>query len=149
MFAISPVIFVSVLALASSLAVVVQATGPRTRCIETYDMPQNETCDTLAAKLAANQTEILSMNPGINCNGTLPAGIVLCTRAYTPACTLNATATDTTCDGLASQWNITQATFVGYNDNVNLTCTDLVVGQPYCVSIDGCYPGNTDPICLQ
>ncbi|KAI9430882.1 hypothetical protein H4582DRAFT_1151783 [Lactarius indigo] len=175
MYAISTTTFVSLLALASSLAVVVQATGPRTQCTETYNVPEGETCDTLGALLGANQTAILSMNPGVSCKSllcfvlfsrsrdlnwdvhlfpttgesTLPAGEVLCIKTWDPTCTLNATATDTTCDGLASKWNITQADFINYNDNVNSNCTDLVSGQPYCVSIDGCYPGNTDPICQQ
>ncbi len=121
---------------------------------------QGETCDTLGAKLGANQTAILSMNPGISCkcpryypcfvlffssreltkrrtfsppisttgDGTLPAK-ELCIKSWLPTCTLNATATDTTCDGLASKWNITQQAFVNYNDNVNNNCNDLVTGQ--------------------
>ncbi|KAH9048734.1 hypothetical protein EDB84DRAFT_1556739 [Lactarius hengduanensis] len=129
MYAISTAVFVSVLALASSLAVVVQATGPRTLCTETFDVPEGETCDTLGALLGANQTAILTMNPGISCEGTLPAGEVLCIKTWQPTCTLNATATDTTCDGLASKWNITQVDFVNYNDDVNGNCTDLVSGQ--------------------
>ncbi|KAH8979898.1 hypothetical protein EDB92DRAFT_1902297 [Lactarius akahatsu] len=149
MYAISTAAFVSVLVLASSLAVIVQATGPRTLCTETYNVPEGATCDNLGAILGANQSAILTMNPGISCEGTLPAGEVLCTKTWDPTCTLNATATDTTCDGLASKWNITQADFINYNDNVNGDCTDLVSGQPYCVSISGCYPGNPDPVCQQ
>ncbi|KAI9450778.1 hypothetical protein BJY52DRAFT_1227017 [Lactarius psammicola] len=131
MYAITA-LFVSVLALASSLAGVVQATGPRTRCTETYDVPEGETCDTLGAKLGANQTAILLMNPTITCGGTLPAE-ELCIKAWQPTCSLNTTATSTTCDGLASQWNITRETFISYNDNVNDDCTDLIAGQPVCV----------------
>lgn len=142
-------IFVSVLALASSLAIFVQATGPRTQCTQTYTVPEGETCDTLGANVGANQTTIMAMNPGISCDGTLPSNKSLCIRSWQPTCTLNETATNTTCDDLASQWNITQPDFVNYNDNVNDNCTNLVVGQPYCVSIDGCYPGNTVAACQQ
>lgn len=148
MVAISAV-FVSVLALASSLVVFVQANGPRIQCTESYTVPEGETCDSLGASVGADQTAILTMNPGISCEGTLPSNEPLCIRGWQPICTLNETATNTTCDGLASQWNITQPDFVNYNDNVNDNCTNLVVGQPYCVSIDGCYPGNTAAVCQQ
>lgn len=64
--------------------------------------------------------------------------------SYQPICTLNETATNTTCDGLASQWNISQADFINYNDNVNDNCTDLVVGQPVRIFLlwTGLYAGD-------
>ncbi|KAN0139696.1 hypothetical protein V8E53_002358 [Lactarius tabidus] len=148
MVAISAVCL-SVLAFASSLVVFVQATGPREQCTQTYTVQQGDTCDSLGANTGANQTAILTMNPGISCDGSLPSNKPLCIKSWQPICTLNETATNTTCDGLASQWNITQQDFVSYNDNVNSNCTNLVAGQPYCVSIDGCYPGNTAAICQQ
>ncbi|KAF8272635.1 hypothetical protein EI94DRAFT_1697326 [Lactarius quietus] len=116
--------------LASSLAVFVQANGPRPQCTVTYTVPQDETCDSLSAKISADQSTILAMNSGISCDGTLPANQVLCVKSWQPTCTLNETATSTTCDGLASEWNITSSDFVDYNDNVNDDCTNLVVGQP-------------------
>ena len=61
-------------------------------------------------------------------SGPLP-NEVLCTKGWQPKCTLNATATDTTCNTLATKWNITQQDFVNYNDNVNDGCTNLVVKQ--------------------
>lgn len=106
MYAIATAVFVAVLALVSSLAVVVQATGPRPQCAGALSSSplhswssevmllhvqkritfrkswniflspvltvlltnrQGETCDTLGEKLAANQTAIQLMNPGISC----------------------------------------------------------------------------------
>jgi len=145
---ISTAAFVSVLALASSvssMAVVRQATGPRTQCTQTYNVPQGETCDALASKLGLSQTSIESLNTGITCNGAsaISANQELCIKGQTPTCASYATATDTTCDGLASQGNITPKEFVQYNENVNDDCTNLVVGQPYCVAIDA--SENTEP----
>jgi hypothetical protein len=59
----------------------------------------------------------------------LPGG-TLCLQQYTPTCTLNATATSQVCGALAEDWNITSSDFVEYNDNVNATCDNLVIGQP-------------------
>ena len=63
-------------------------------------------------------------------NGTLTPGDMLCTKQYTPVCTKNATATGSTCDGLANAWNITKDNFVQYNDGINDSCDDLVSGNP-------------------
>lgn len=106
-------------------------------------------------------------------DATLPTNSSVCLRQYTPTCTLNATATDKTCDGLASKWSISVDDFVEYNDDVDQGCDNLVVGQPvrvhqrdirpgprwtdqcfvffvqYCVSIQGCYPTNTNDVCQQ
>jgi hypothetical protein len=62
-------------------------------------------------------------------DGTLPAKQVLCIAGKTPTCTRYAPATDTKCDGLASQYSITPAEFVEYNENVNDDCTNLVAQQ--------------------
>jgi len=150
MFVISTTAFVSVLSLASSVSslavvgqVAGQSTGLQSQCTETYTVPQSETCDALLSKLGLSQTSIQSLNPGMTCDGTLPANQVLCIKVKTPTCTRQATATATNCDGLASQYNITPAEFVEYNDNVNSDCTNLVVGQSYCVAIDAISPENT------
>jgi len=91
----------------------------------------------------AGQPPSTSLQPQFAGNGTLPANQVF----IKPDCTRNATATDTTCDGLASQFNITPKQFVGYNDKVNDKCDNLVVGQPYCVAIDASFsPENTSPV---
>ena len=66
-------------------------------------------------------------------NSTLPANQVLCIKEQTPTCTLYVHATNTTCDMLASQCNITSKDFVQYNGNVNDECNNLVVGQPVSV----------------
>ncbi|KAF8470939.1 hypothetical protein DFH94DRAFT_205359 [Russula ochroleuca] len=147
MLSISTANLVSALALCSTLTGLVLATGPRTQCSETYNAPQGATCTSIGEQLGLNPSTIQSMNPGVNCND-LSAG-ALCLKQWTPVCTLNATATSQTCDGLAEKWDITQSDFVNYNDNVNDACSNLVIGQPYCVSIEGCYPGNEDPTCQQ
>jgi hypothetical protein len=63
-------------------------------------------------------------------NDALTPGNDVCMAQYLPTCTLNKTATSSTCDGLATTWNITVANFVAYNNNVNDDCNNLVVGDP-------------------
>ncbi|KAH8977044.1 hypothetical protein EDB92DRAFT_887714 [Lactarius akahatsu] len=97
MYAISTAAFISVLALASTLAqampqditVVVPAVpspspdfSPPSHeaapCTDTYTVPQAEPCDALVAKLGLSQADILSLNSRLSCDGTIPAGKVLC-----------------------------------------------------------------------
>ncbi|KAI9448919.1 hypothetical protein F5148DRAFT_689899 [Russula earlei] len=137
---------VSALAFYSTL---VLAIGPRTQCVEKSVVPQDATCASIEQNIGINRSAIETMNPGVLCNTTLTVGNYLCTKQYTPICTLNETATTQKCDQLAAKWNITTSEFVQYNDDVDDACDDLVPGNPYCVSIDGCYPGNTSPICNQ
>ncbi|KAH9044981.1 hypothetical protein EDB83DRAFT_2523625 [Lactarius deliciosus] len=149
--AISTAAFVSVLALLSSLATAIPATGPEPLCIKTCTVPKAEPCDTLGAELGLSKADILSLNSGIGCDGPIPAGKVLCikklkkgsTRMWAhkpkkpaPACKTYATATDKTCDALASKFGLAPKKFVEYNDNVNSDCTNLVPGQVYCVALD-------------
>ncbi|KAH9177196.1 hypothetical protein EDB89DRAFT_2064813 [Lactarius sanguifluus] len=148
MHAISTAAFVSVLALLSSLATAIPATGPEPLCIKSYTVPKAEPCDTIGAELGLSKADILSLNSGIGCDGPIPAGKVLCikklkTRMWAhrskkpaPACKTYATATDTTCDALASKFGLAPGKFVEYNDNVNSDCTNLVPGQVYCVALD-------------
>jgi hypothetical protein len=68
--------------------------------------------------------------------GTLPPGTDACLRKFTPVCTLNKTATNTTCDTMAVRWNITKEVFVSYNNDVNNNCTDLIIGKPVRVLCD-------------
>ncbi|KAH8987247.1 hypothetical protein EDB92DRAFT_1135352 [Lactarius akahatsu] len=148
MHAISTAAFVSVLALVPSLAAAIPATNPtqQPQCTQTYTVPQAEPCDTLVAKLGLSQADILSLNSGLSCDGPIPAGKVLCIKQPkpesllaqkpAPACKTQATATDTSCDALATKFGLTRQKFVEYNDNVNSDCTNLVPGQAYCVALD-------------
>ncbi|KAH9177200.1 hypothetical protein EDB89DRAFT_1518148 [Lactarius sanguifluus] len=101
---------------------------------------QAEPCDTLVAKLGMSQADILSLNSGLSCDGTIPAGKVLCIKQpksdLAPACKTKATATGKTCDDLASKFGLTPKKFAEYNDDVNSDCTNLVPGQSYCVALD-------------
>ncbi|KAH9973923.1 hypothetical protein BJV74DRAFT_731403, partial [Russula compacta] len=115
------------LALCSSLTSLVLATGPKTQCVGASWA--GATCNSIAQGVGMSQSQIASMNPGISCDGTLPTNSSICLKQYTPPCTLNATATDKTCDGLASKWNISVNDFAAYNDNVDQGCDNLVVGQ--------------------
>ncbi|KAH9038450.1 hypothetical protein EDB84DRAFT_1560372 [Lactarius hengduanensis] len=120
-------------------------------CTETYTVPNAAPCDTLGAELGLSKADIMSLNSGIGCDGPVPAGKVLCikklktgsTRMWAhkrkkpaPACKTYATATDTTCDALASKFGLAPKKFAEYNDNVNGDCTNLVPGQVYCVALD-------------
>ncbi|KAH8987248.1 hypothetical protein EDB92DRAFT_1135686 [Lactarius akahatsu] len=162
MHAISTAAFVSVLALVSTLAQAMPQAIPKTTptpqpppspslapsssakaavpCTNTYTVPQAEPCDTLVAKLGLSQADILSLNSGLSCDGTIPAGKVLCIKQpksdLAPACKTKATATGTTCDDLASKFGLTPKKFAEYNDDVNSDCTNLVPGQSYCVALD-------------
>ncbi|KAH9003760.1 hypothetical protein EDB86DRAFT_2826334 [Lactarius hatsudake] len=131
MHAISTAAFISVLALVPSLAAAIPATNPtqQPQCTQTYTVPQAEPCDTLVAKLGLSQADILSLNSGISCDGPTPAGKSLLAQKPAPACKTHATATDTTCDALATKFGLTRQKFVEYNDNVNSDCTNLVPGQ--------------------
>ncbi|KAH9034069.1 hypothetical protein EDB85DRAFT_1032616 [Lactarius pseudohatsudake] len=157
MHAISTAAFVSVLALVSTLAQAmpqaIQKDAPTPQpspapsssdeavsCTNTYTVPQAEPCDTLVAKLGLSQADILSLNSGLSCDGTIPAGKVLCIKQpktdLAPACKTKATATGKTCDDLASKFGLTPKKFAEYNDDVNSDCTNLVPGQSYCVALD-------------
>ncbi|KAH9020699.1 hypothetical protein EDB84DRAFT_561652 [Lactarius hengduanensis] len=112
-----------------SLAAAIPATNPtqQPQCTQTYTIPQAEPCDTLVAKLGLSQADILSLNSGISCDGPIPAGKVLCiqqpkqvsllAQTPAPACKTQATATDTTCDSLATKFGLTPQKFAEYNDN--------------------------------
>ncbi|KAH9003721.1 hypothetical protein EDB86DRAFT_2270952 [Lactarius hatsudake] len=95
MHAISTAAFISVLALASTLAQAMPQgmtvttagaeltpspdfTPPTALCTDTYTVLQAESCDTLVVKLGLSKADILSLNSGLNCDGTIPAGKVLC-----------------------------------------------------------------------
>ncbi|KAH9054756.1 hypothetical protein EDB87DRAFT_1418999 [Lactarius vividus] len=148
MHATSTAAFVSILALVSSLAAAIPATNPtqQSQCTQTYTVPQAEPCDTLVANLGLSQADILSLNSGISCDSPIPAGKVLCitkpeqesllAQNPVPACKTEATATDTSCDALASKFGLTPQKFVEYNSNVNSDCSNLVPGQTYCVALD-------------
>ncbi|KAH9054755.1 hypothetical protein EDB87DRAFT_1580313 [Lactarius vividus] len=148
MHTISIAAFVSVLALVSSLAAAIPATNPtqQPQCTQTYTVPQAEPSDTLVANLGLSQADILSLNSGISCDGPIAAGQVLCIKqpkqesllAQNPAlaCKTKETATDTSCDALASKFGLTPQKFVEYNSNVNSDCSNLVPGQTYCVALD-------------
>ncbi|KAH9003736.1 hypothetical protein EDB86DRAFT_3072868 [Lactarius hatsudake] len=161
MHAISTAAFVSVLALLSTLARALPQAIPKAApapqpspspspapsssdktvsCTNTYTVPQAEPCDTLVAKLGLSQADILSLNSGLSCDGTIPAGKVLCIKQpasdLAPACKTKATATGKTCDDLASKFGLTPEKFAEYNDDVNSDCTNLVPGQSYCVALD-------------
>ncbi|KAH9038441.1 hypothetical protein EDB84DRAFT_1577403 [Lactarius hengduanensis] len=161
MHAISTAAFVFVLALVSTLAQAmpqaIQKDAPTPQpspspspvpsssdkavpCTNTYTVPQAEPCDTLVAKLGLSQADILSLNSGLSCDGTIPAGKVLCVKQPTSdlaaACKTKATATGKTCDDLASKFGLTPKKFAEYNDDVNSDCTNLVPGQSYCVALD-------------
>ncbi|KAI9430807.1 hypothetical protein H4582DRAFT_2103529 [Lactarius indigo] len=151
MHAISTAAFVSVLALVSSLAAATPATGTTPQCIKTYTVPKAIPCDTLIADLGLSKADILSLNSGFSCDGTIPAGKVLCIKQSkpkparmlvptpkkpAPACKKYVTASETTCDELAPKFDLTPKEFIEYNDGVNDDCTNLVPGQKYCVALD-------------
>jgi len=79
--------------------------------------------------------------------GTSPlsAGDSMCTRQFTPNCTLNDTATAKTCNDLANKWNISATNFVLYNDNVDDNCANLTTGQ----SVSGASALNEMPCTIR
>lgn len=108
-------------------------------------------CSSIGQQAGVNPSMIQSMNPSIDCtffrthsrrseayepslffvttgNGSLSAGDPVCTKQFTPNCTLNATATSQTCNGLANTSNITTNDFVNYNSDVG--CNNLTIGKP-------------------
>ncbi|KAI0821517.1 hypothetical protein BC629DRAFT_1587771 [Irpex lacteus] len=117
----------------------VQAWGPRVQCVETYRPKSTESCQDITAWSAVPVSTIEEYNPGITCNAPINQEVV-CLRQFTPVCTLNVTATETTCNYLLKPTtNVTSvAQFVQMNDNVDDKCDNLVIGEPYCVSEDGC-----------
>ncbi|KAF8263192.1 hypothetical protein EI94DRAFT_1704192 [Lactarius quietus] len=134
MRAISAATLLSIFALASSLTGVVHANSPRLVCDQTIDVEDGATCDSIAAQCGFKKSILQSMNAGINCRGTLPAGQTLCVQAHQPGCKQHAVATCTTCDALAALYNLTPDEFVDYNNSVNDDCTNLVVGKHYCIA---------------
>jgi len=135
MYAIFTAAFISVLALVSSLAVVVQAEGPEPVCASLYQVKKAgiETCLSIAQKEKVTVLELMSMNFEINCDATLPAG-TLCIGMKTPLCKSWAITADTTCQALLSTNHLSLQQFLDLNDNVNSDCTNLVKGSSYCVA---------------
>ncbi|KAI9429566.1 hypothetical protein H4582DRAFT_214272 [Lactarius indigo] len=103
-------------------------------CTDTFTVPQAEPCDTLVTKLGLSKADILSLNSGLSCDSNIPAGKVLCIKdpkqkspralapkpqnpapAQAPACKTHATATETTCNGLAPKFGLTPKQFVEFN----------------------------------
>ncbi|KAH8986262.1 hypothetical protein EDB86DRAFT_2955919, partial [Lactarius hatsudake] len=93
MHALSTAAFISVLALASTLARAMPqgvssitsvgaepTSSPLAPCTVVYIVPKDETCDTIAAELGLSKADILSFNPSVSCDDTIPAGRVLCTK---------------------------------------------------------------------
>ncbi|KAH9964996.1 hypothetical protein BC827DRAFT_1153909 [Russula dissimulans] len=115
-------------ALCSGLTGFVLATGPRTVCVMRYNVTKGDTWASIEQEIGVNKSVLVSMNPSLDCNGPLTTGISICTRQYTPICTLNATATSADCSPLASKGNITTSNFVQYNDDVD-SCGNITAGR--------------------
>ncbi|KAI0055443.1 hypothetical protein BV25DRAFT_1734520 [Artomyces pyxidatus] len=144
----------------------VNAAGPRSECFgelpsrhpcsngtddisETYRVSSGDTCNTIQSWSGVTVSKLQSLNPGLNCAASMSTmvGHYVCLGTFTPTCTLNETATATSCVPLATAFSLTVSDFYQLNDNVDTACDNLVVGQPYCVSTADCFPGNTDPLC--
>ncbi|KAI0051547.1 carbohydrate-binding module family 50 protein [Auriscalpium vulgare] len=141
----TPAAFLSLFLWGMSLSSV-NADGPRPTCYETYKISTGDSCSTIYSWSEITPSQIQSLNPGIQCNSLTP-GQFICLASYTPTCTLNVTATDTSCVPIATFYNLTTAGFYQLNDNVDSACDNLLIGSPYCVSTADCYYGNPDPWC--
>ncbi|VDB92375.1 unnamed protein product [Peniophora sp. CBMAI 1063] len=133
-------------AVVSILATLVDAAGPRTKCVETYRPTKTDSCASISAWSLIPVSSIQNMNPGVSCNAPMNTPTV-CLQQFKPTCTLNSTAWETTCNDQASHFNLSVSDFVLLNDNVDNACDNLQIGNDYCVSTADCFPGNTDPLC--
>ncbi|KAI0316302.1 hypothetical protein OF83DRAFT_1173016 [Amylostereum chailletii] len=130
-----------------TLAIQVQAKGPRTQCVETVNAKAGESCQSLSSTYYVPIATIEGCNPNLDCDNPFTTRTPVCLRQYTPPCTVDVPASETTCQSLIYQWKITQSQFVQMNDDVDDACDNLVIGQQYCVSTDYCVANPSDPIC--
>ncbi|KZV67099.1 hypothetical protein PENSPDRAFT_654366 [Peniophora sp. CONT] len=124
------------------------AAGPRPECTyEVNTIKPTDTCSTISAWSEVSVSTIESLNPGIECNTPGMGVSSVCLQQILLPCTLNATAWESTCNDLAGEYQLSTDQFVQLNDNVNAACSNLIAGEPYCVSTAECYPGNHVPYC--
>ncbi|VDC03792.1 unnamed protein product [Peniophora sp. CBMAI 1063] len=121
------------------------AAGPRPTCNTDVKVATTDLCTDIAEKWGTNVTAIQTMNANATCSPSVGIDSV-CVRQQTVACTLNETASSTTCDAFLTSYNLTEAQFIQLNNDVS-DCDSLTVGSTYCVSNVYCFPGNTDELC--
>ncbi|EKM57497.1 uncharacterized protein PHACADRAFT_206398 [Phanerochaete carnosa HHB-10118-sp] len=126
----------------------IMASGPSSECVEIYNSQPTDSCASIESWSGLTTEQLMALNPDLHDCGPPMDVHEVCLDSYTPPCFLWVPANETTCDNLAVQWEISVALFVQYNDNVDDACDDLIIGEEYCVSIDFCYPGQTNPCCL-
>ncbi|VDC03804.1 unnamed protein product [Peniophora sp. CBMAI 1063] len=124
------------------------AAGPRPECTyQVNNIKSTDTCASVSAWSTVSVQTIEKLNPGIKCDTPGMGVSSLCLQEITLPCTLNATAWESKCNDLASEYQLSVDQFVQLNNNVNDACSNLVAGEPYCVSTAECYPGNHIPYC--
>ncbi|KAI0092357.1 hypothetical protein BDY19DRAFT_991064 [Irpex rosettiformis] len=131
--------------LASGIAVV--ADGPRSTCVEEWRAKPTQSCSDIASEMGVTVDEIKALNPGITCDAPINQVLICLRCSVHPTCQHTDVATTTTCQPLVEEYELSVDLFVQWNDNVNNDCSDLIVGQSYCVATSACWVGDPNPIC--
>ncbi|KAJ7894191.1 hypothetical protein B0H14DRAFT_2683543 [Mycena olivaceomarginata] len=121
-------------------------------CTEYYIALSGDTCATIEETFGISLTQFIALNPGINSEctnflaeeaycvstaaitgppGNLVAGSLTpaegCEEYYTIE-------SGDTCNLVAGEWGLTVAQFVALNPEINAECTNLFLGEAYCVA---------------
>ncbi|KAH7925017.1 hypothetical protein BV22DRAFT_1129366 [Leucogyrophana mollusca] len=130
-----------------------------TDCTAYYTVVSGDTCDLVEAKNGITAAQFLAWNPEINADCTnLELGEAYCVAAsaatttttssvsaatpsnvapgtVTASCTAYHTVVSgDTCYLIEGEYGITDAQFLAWNPEINSGCTNLIIGEAYCVA---------------
>ena len=118
----------------SSLSV---ASGTNSSACQTFaSIKSGSTCIDVASQTNITLSQLESLNPGINKDCTnLLANTLYCVKSgiSTGCAKTQVVQSGDTCSKLATQNGITLSTFYSLNPSVDSQCTNLQIGQAYCV----------------
>ncbi|GJP54058.1 hypothetical protein CLOM_g13174 [Closterium sp. NIES-68] len=109
-----------------------------TQCGQSAAVSTGDTCASLAVKFLTTTSEIVSLNPGLNCNSNLNVGSYVCVAPKTSATTINCTGwyrvmQGDTCPSIWNAANLTMSMFLAINPGIQCQAPYLAIGQQVCI----------------
>ncbi|CAK5269211.1 unnamed protein product [Mycena citricolor] len=138
-------------------------------CAQYYTIQNGDSCTSVESKFFIDDPTFKSLNPGINSQCTnIVLGLAYCVFSiYAPQAATGPTgppsnvapgtitqgctnyytvASGNSCATIESQFNLTLAAFITLNPEINQQCTNLALGEAYCVaSSNSTVPPNVAP----
>ena len=132
-------LLVACLFLYGTIASSLNAQTSNTVCSNYYTISSSDTCLYIAAAFSITYADLLSLNPGLNCQ-YLPVGQAICVPNIATSVYASSSSSCSnyyrlfygdSCDTIASAYQITTQTLLALNPTLN--CQSLPIGQIICV----------------